>query len=157
MTTTANPFLAPQADDVADSQPRDFADLDFKQLKALRNHSSTIQVLGVLWVIGAAANIIVGLLSLTDHAATTSMPVINLGIGLLAGCAAYGALKRPHWGRGVGMLLCAVALIGFPLGTAIGLIGLIALGKGGCLFGDDKIEHKALNAEYKYRKKNKIR
>lgn len=70
--------------------------------------------------------------------------------------AIYASLVRPNGGRTNGILACGFMLLGFPLGTILGLLGIIAFVGGKPLFGANKIQHKDLEKEYKFRKKNKL-
>ncbi len=56
----------------------------------------------------------------------------------------------------LGIILCAISLLGIPIGTLIGIIGLIAFVGGEKLFGEGKYLHADLQREFKHRKKSKI-
>ena len=148
----SNPYQSPQAK-LEGGDRRLFPEWDFKTLKKVRNNSSTIQTLGWLWIIGSVLNVAVGFIALVNAG---SMALINLGIGAFAAFAAYGAIRRPYWGKTVGMILCCIALIGFPIGTIIGIMGLIAFSEKAPLFGPNKLSHKDICDEFKYRKRHKV-
>ncbi len=44
----------------------------------------------------------------------------------LFGLAIFGSLKLKIWGRILGIILCFFLLFGFPVGTLLGVVGLIA-------------------------------
>ncbi|MBX5483223.1 MAG: hypothetical protein IRZ16_15485 [Myxococcaceae bacterium] len=43
---------------------------------------------------------------------------------LLSAFSAWGVWKARHWGKVVAIIDCAIALLSFPLGTALGVYGL---------------------------------
>lgn len=49
---------------------------------------------------------------------------LNLILGGLDLLAGYGLLKRRSWARTAGIIAAITALLGFPLGTALGVYGL---------------------------------
>jgi|GEM_PF-2280176 len=63
--------------------------------------------------------------------------------------AAVGMVKRKSWGRILGIIICALSLIGFPLGTLIGTFGLFALIKGKVLFGPARVTHAEVEMAFK--------
>lgn len=63
-------------------------------------------------IIGMAGSIVVMILLVM------SVPGIVAGIGLL---------KRKSWARILGIVLCAICLLGFPIGTVLGAYGLWVL------------------------------
>jgi hypothetical protein len=98
---------------------------------------SALGVLGALimmMVFGAAAGS-VGLSG--DPDAAMALPFIGLvGTGLVIFLLAvsipglvlgWGLLKLKPWARIFGIVLCAINLINFPIGTALGIYGLIVL------------------------------
>lgn len=152
-----NPYQAPEDDSIMADEPRGFQDLSFKELKKLRNHSSTINAMGGLWVIGGVLQVVGGLFFVSSSGYDSApFGFIYVLLGVFALLCAFGAFTRPSWGRPLGILLCCLAMLGFPLGTLIGILGLIGFASGASLFGPDRILHKNLNDEFKYRKKNKI-
>jgi hypothetical protein len=65
----------------------------------------------------------IAVLGLTGIALTTYL-VITSSVSLLCG---WGLLKRRRWARILGIILAAVSLIQFPLGTVIGAYALWVL------------------------------
>jgi hypothetical protein len=57
-----------------------------------------------------------------------------------------GLVTRANWGRVVGGLLAIFSLLNVPIGTAIGIVALMAFFKGERLFGPDRITHRRLKA-----------
>ena len=110
-----------------------------------------VKVLGVMYIaVGACMLLLAGFLALTmgsvagivgataePHDAAIAVPilgiagtalVIMLGIFSLPSLiTGYGLLYFKPWARIVGIVLSAVSLINFPIGTAIGIYGLWVL------------------------------
>jgi len=107
----------------------------------MRQH---VTILGWLHIAMAALAIIVGLFLLLlfggiglaehDHEARAFMGIIGFAVavflfllslpGLLAG---YGLLKRRRWGRILAIVVGALHLASFPLGTALGVYSFVIL------------------------------
>lgn len=138
-------------------------DMSTKDLKKLFNHSNTIRTLIFLWCLGAVLMAIAGpilLVAGTTGKNASEMPIFGIIylIGAVVQAAAiYGCWHRLPWGRRMGMIICVLSLPSFPIGTAIGIMGLMAFGKGKCLFGPDRLTHAQLKAEVAYRKAHNIR
>ena len=135
----------------------DFSRFDTKRLKALYNASRTVGTLCILWALGALLFLILVVVALVgkdkesmNQIATSLVVLIPLGalkVGALIGC-----LKQAEWGRVLGIIDCILMLLGFPIGTLIGIIGLVALIPNKELFEPNALDFKALKAEYKLRK-----
>ena len=83
-------------------------------------------------------------------------PLISLGIAaFMAGMfglmtlAGVGAYRRTEASKVMFIIICVLSLINIPLGTIIGLIGLVAATSHGILFGDNRVPHKELAIAYK--------
>ena len=154
-----NPYAPPKSDLNITIGRRLFPEMDFNTVKKLRNHSHSIRTLGWLW--GAIAGLY-SIVSLTNILGGGGLLTERYGWNMITVIffihltAAYSAIKRPRWGRIVGIVLCTIGLIGFPLVTVIALLGLMAFVGSAPLFGDNKILHKDLEREYQYRKKHQI-
>lgn len=135
-----------------------------KDLKKLFSHSNTIRVLIFLWCLGLAfLALAVPVMFIAaasgDKEAVVSliMGVLFLIFGALQAAGVYGCWNRLPWGRTVGIVLCVLSLPSFPLGTIIGILGIIAFSGGSRLFGPDRLTHERLKAEVAYRKANHVR
>jgi len=86
------------------------------------------------------------------------LPEVASGAGILCffGLVSYGSWRRPSWGRIPGVVCCILALFLVPIGTAIGVLGLIAYGRGRDLFGPNRYLHGMLDAEWKYRRRHGV-
>jgi hypothetical protein len=110
-----------------------------------------VKVLGVLYIVfgalGVCGALIVGLglgiaggaigTSASPEDAAVALPIIGvagtalviflLAVSLPGVIAGIGLLKYAPWARIVGIVLAAINLINFPLGTAVGIYGLWVL------------------------------
>jgi hypothetical protein len=157
-----NVFAPPRAQLDTREGPEALWDLTWKDIRKLYLASVNIRALGVLYAIGAFGVLAVGGVILATPAATTArsgieaLPMALLGvIGVVEIAGAVTSFTRPVWGRWLGVALCVLSLLSFPLGTLIGIIGLIAYAQGGKLFGPDRFMHKDVAEVYKQRKKDK--
>ena len=159
-----NPFSAPQTDPTATGDINGpLGALDHKTIKKLRNASHSIRTIGVLWGLGTIAYAVIGILSIAgvDEYDSRNQPgamppvltgLLGLALSGLLGTAAWSCFTRPTWGRTLGIVLSALSLIGFPLGTLIGALLLYYFIGGKRLYGPDAIRHADISAEYKRRK-----
>ena len=155
-----NPYTTPTSADWVIPERLNFKEMPTKELKRLRNDSHSIRTVAALIILGVGIFILIMMTILANSGESSTMgaaefSVIFVIIGFQS-FVALGLLKRPAWGRVVGFVAGALMLIGFPIGTLIGILFLIALGRGGRLFGPQRLVHKELEAEWKYRRKNKV-
>lgn len=131
--------------------------LDSKKIKQLYNAQRSINALCILWILGTAVLALYAISQIVRHA---SQPVAILGIvgftSLLLSlnvATLIGIYKRTVWGRVLGMIFCAFSLSAMPLGTIVGILGLIAFVRSGDLFGPGRILPDDLSSEYNRRLK----
>ena len=152
---TDNVYAPPRANLDTQEGPQELWRMELKRLKRLYNASRTVHALGVLYALGAVGLIAALLFAASGSAKAAPAPgslVIMLVIGLVYLAATVASFTRPRWGRWLGILICTIGLIGFPIGTIIGLFGLVAYVQGGRLFGSDRLTHNDVAAIYKQRK-----
>ncbi len=149
----SNPYATPESDVVTPSLRQDFPELTTKELRKFWNHSSSIRALVFLFFLVGVAGILVSLIMVAGQQFLGTY--LSIATTLVLFLAGIGLMKRTEWGRGLSMVLCVLALIAFPLGTIIGILSLMALSCGK-LFGPDRFVHRALDAELKHRKKNRV-
>lgn len=159
-TTDVRQSMTPGGDDALKR-------LSTKEVKKLFNHSRSVGALVFLWSLGVvvtAAILIPNFLAGVKQAGGQTgdgMVTVFLGIFgavmVLQVAGVYGCWVRASWARTVGIILCVLMLLNFPLGTLIGIFGLIALISGGRLFGPERLTHQQLKAEVAYRKANNLR
>lgn len=117
------------------------------------NHSRSIGALVFLWCLGLvimAAILVPNVLESAKRAGGN--PDLGLffaivgGMVLLLLAGIVGCWRRESWGRVVGMVLCALMLFNFWIGTLIGIFGLIELARSSRLFGPGRLTHRHLKA-----------
>lgn len=150
---SSNPYASPESDVVVSPQRRDFPELTTKELRRYWNHSSSIRALVFLFFFVGVAGILVTWVCMSGKQYLETY--LSLCVTVIVIISGVGLMKRSGWGRGLSMVLCVVALIAFPLGTIIGVLSLMALSCGK-LFGPERFVHRELDAELKYRKRNRV-
>jgi hypothetical protein len=151
---TDNAFAPPRANLETQTGPQELWEMPFKDLKKLYLASVNIRALGILYGLGALGGLVAGVL-LVNGSMESGLAFVLLGSGVVSVAACISSYTRPGWGKVVGILLCILSLFNFPLGTLIGILGLIAYYNGGKLFGPNRLLHKDVVAVYKVRKKDK--
>lgn len=157
-----NLYAAPEAevmDQTVVNDPK-LVDLNFMALKQLYRRSSNINsivffnVLGVL--LWGYLIFIVKILEDARHGGLHFGIFIPVCLFILNLSCMIFIWRRTTVGRGLGIVWCVLVMTNIPIGTLIRALCLAALIKGGNLFGPDRVPHKLIKAEYKFRKKNKI-
>ncbi|MGJ8671626.1 hypothetical protein [Rubritalea sp.] len=135
---------------------RDYKSLDEKAFKKLYYRSCNVSAIAALVLI--AGLVIAGLLIFGWNEPNDPDESMVYGVGLLSLMAVFqlvcfiGLATRATWGRTMGFISCSLMLLNIPLGTLIGIVGLVALSKAPELFGPTRVTHKELKAEFKLRK-----
>ncbi|MEE9393000.1 MAG: hypothetical protein V3W41_10885 [Planctomycetota bacterium] len=133
-----------------------------KKVKQLWQDSRNINGLGVLW--SFTSLVLVGLVVLMNigiSGASEALPLEGLlggavlgALGFLHVYGAYVAFARPASGQTGVIVLSTISLASFPVGTAVGVIGLIASTRSKELFGIERFRSFEINKEWKQRKKD---
>ncbi|MCZ6796091.1 MAG: hypothetical protein O7J95_20980 [Planctomycetota bacterium] len=87
---------------------------------------------------------------------TVPLLVVLLVLGAFQLTTAIACFRRASWGRISGMIVCSLMLLNIPVGTLIGVLGLVALAQGARLFGPGRYRPSDLRKELKYRKQHGI-
>jgi hypothetical protein len=66
-------------------------------------------------------------ISMDDARSMILFAGIGVGSGVLQVITASGISKRSEWSRTVGIIICVLMLLGFPLGTLLGILFLSKL------------------------------
>ncbi len=130
-------------------------DWDTKNLKRTYYRSNGIYAIAVLIIIIIAHSIIwrwITIKFMRDFIGVFANP-LYLGLIILNIVALIGLIMRTTWGRIIGILTCGIWCLKFPIGTLIGIWGIVTLAPSSNLFGPKRILHKDLKNELKYRKK----
>ena len=131
---------------------RALANTSTKQLRALYYYSVAIQQLSLLWLFSACC---VGTLllplsiSLVPVQSAPSEAAMAAFISL--GLVGLGGFIRAGWCRLLGLFLSVLLLAAFPVGTVLGLIGIVCYARGRRLFGRNRVSHALLKREYEHR------
>jgi hypothetical protein len=155
-------FAPPRANLDVREGPEALWEMPFKELRKLYLASLNIRALGALYGLGMLEGLVILADSPANFLNARDLPN-NAGIVPVAFFAVFTAMalagcvssySRPNWGRWIGIVLCAISLLLIPIGTAIGIMGLIAYAQGGKLFGPGRLGHKDVAAVYRQRKVN---
>jgi hypothetical protein len=142
--------LRPQGE--GESGDDSLATASTEALQLMRYTPLICTVIGILWILSAAffnaIYTIVLVASSSEEGGPGTGVVVGLMLfGLCIGVAGVGMLLRAGWVRYPAMVLCALYLIGFPLGTILGVFGLLALVKGRRMFGRHRLTVAEVDAE----------
>ncbi len=69
-------------------------------------------------------------------------------IVILYGIGVYGTFFKRSWARTYGIVLCCVLMLGFPVGTALGIFGLFSFQGAKVLFGPNAIPYSKIKETY---------
>ncbi len=119
--------------------------LDIDQLVRFHKQSSHLYGFAMLALLGAGLGIVLPFLP--NH--EISLDGLTIGLTGFFLVVAIGLIRRTEWGRIVGSLFTAILLVGFPIGTLIGIVGLRATLKAPELFGNARLTHKGLTRALK--------
>jgi hypothetical protein len=162
MSSTVNPFAPPKAH-VADIETAN-SDAERVRQEHIKRETS-IRSVGLLYYIGGFFMVVAGIgLSVMAFAApgATQAPEatllfilgpVYLGLGGLSLAVARGLRKLQPWARLVCIVLSALGLLGFPLGTLINgyILYLVLSAQGKRVFEDDYPAIVAATPHIKYR------
>ncbi|MBC8022917.1 MAG: hypothetical protein H7Y14_07345 [Burkholderiales bacterium] len=155
-----NVFAPPRASLDVHEGPEALWEMPFKEVRKLYLASVNIRALGVLYALGALSLLATAGITAASPAGTAGpsppgLIALLIALGIISVAATVSSYTRPKWGRVLGIILCGISLVSFPLGTLIGILGIIAYVQGGKLFGPDRLHHKDVALVYKQRKKDK--
>ncbi len=113
-----------------------------------RKRPWSLTLLGILWLLVGALMTVVGaglIFAVPPGEDAASMKVglvLVAGVGALLFLAGLGLLRLKAWGRLLGILFGVLALVGFPLGTALGIVIIVYLVSPGIrlLYGPKAVE-----------------
>lgn len=148
MVDVANPYSAPTAV-VAD------ADTDAEAESVRRTHIATetsLRAVGLLYFLGALGAGFAGFASL--HAeAPLGIAAVGLGAATAMAAVGYGLRALKPWVRIPAILLAALGLLGFPIGTLINgyVLYLLLCAKGRFVFTPDYAQIRNVTPHVRYR------
>jgi hypothetical protein len=109
------------------------------------NMEKHVHLLGIFWIVHGGLILVGGIVTFAllfglsflpdlDHEGITVLRVVGLSVGGLMWLlsvpkiiAGIGLLKRMEWARVLTLVLAALSLINFPLGTALGVYSFVIL------------------------------
>jgi hypothetical protein len=145
-----NPYAPPGAEDIQAAPSDDLARAEAIRREHIK-HEASIKSVGCLHIFGGALMLLAGLGAIFGAAMSGGrgggsemfiVAVVYLGIGSLSFASGYGLRTLKPWSRILSSILCAIGLIGFPIGTLLNayFLYLILSAKGQTI----------LSEEYKY-------
>ncbi len=143
-----NPYAAPQADL---TQP---VPLNVEATRRhLLKHEASVRSVGILYFLGGIGLVLSGVSLFAVAAPEPLIAVVLFALGILQLWLAVGLRKLKRVVRIPTMILAAIGLIGFPVGTIISAYILYLLGcqKGVQVFSDEYAEVIAATPHIKYR------
>lgn len=148
----SNPYSSPKAEATEiDIDEYRVAEMEFKQLKKTYNKSIYISLLALVLLLGLLSAAILPIYVFEE--AIEKTPLLTI-IALIALAGFYiltviCLFRRSNLGRTLGIIASYISLLGFPIGTIIGIASLLALYRSSELFGEDRIKHKDLEKAFK--------
>jgi hypothetical protein len=151
MSNVANPYAAPAAK--VEDVPAD------AEAEAIRkehiSHEASIKAVGFLYYLAGVGLTLIALSTLAGGRSGigAGMGVLVLVLGVGQFFAGYGVRALRGWGRIVGIILSAIGLLGFPIGTLINgyILYLFLSKKGRTIFAPEYQDVIAATPHVKYR------
>ena len=126
--------------------------LSTKEIKKLYNLSRSVRALSFFWLLAVALCVVYTYAATPGTMALIMFPTF----AVLAAFAAVGSWLFQNWARILGMILCVILLLAFPVGTIFGVLGFIALWGSKRLFGPNRLSQNQLQKELEHRKSNNV-
>src|SRR5262245_48831376 len=143
MPTQVNPYAPPKAhvEDVSGATP----DLERVRLEHIK-HEGSVRAIGTLYYLGGALMLLSGTAMITVVDPTEpmlrSLGVFYLVLGSVSVVVAWGLRRLRRWAGGASIVLSALTLFGFPIGTLLGgyFLYLLLSTKGRRIFAPDYLD-----------------
>lgn len=151
MPQEANPFTPPETADAARAMIPGLEGYAFGRLKTLYYRSCNVQCIGALLVLAClywTAMMLGAGVGVAHGDGPQRSQLIGGGMLMLCLVAMIGVYARSTWGRFVGVVGCLALMPFLPLGTAVGIVGLVAFIRAGELFGPRRIHHAQIRAAF---------
>ncbi len=121
-------IYTPPSSKLTSSDSAQFSD---KQIKKIASSWRQLKLLSIAWgfffVFPGLSMILLAIYgAMNESPFPTEVLVVFLAISAVFGLTIYGSLKRKSWGRILGVIVCALLLFAFPIGTFLGIVGLVA-------------------------------
>lgn len=141
-----NPYAAPAAP-VLTVEQTPLADRSPEQIRKLYHRSVNADAIAFLMSLGLV--IMIGALFAVSKVGNPVGMLVIAGIGLFFLVTVIAIFKRAAPGRVLGIIGCCLMLLNFPIGTLIGILGIIAFAGAKELFGPNRIPRAVVKAAYK--------
>jgi hypothetical protein len=152
MSEAGNPFAPPRASVEVREGPNELWAMPFKELRKIYHASHTFRALGFLYgLVAIGCGAVMTMFGFNAHGADMTLLILFV-IVLATAAASVTSYTRQEWGRGLGGFLCILMLFMIPIGTVIGILGLVAYFQAGKLFGAGRLEHGDVILVYRQRK-----
>ncbi len=157
MSIEANPYAPPKA--FVHDVVRENGEADAIRHEHIK-HEASVRSIGTLYYLGGGLVALMGLVLLAGtvragrfNAMIVLLVVLYLGLGVLAIVAGRGIRALQPWARMTGIVLAAIGLLGFPVGTLINayVLWLLLSQKGKRIFQEDYQAIVAATPHIKYR------
>jgi hypothetical protein len=116
-----------------------------ENLRKMYHASRNIRAIGFLWLLFGA---LLGIVALTADLGIEKLLVIFF-VGLVFVTSGIGAFTRGTFAKFGFTAMCFLQLINIPIGTILGIIGLLAVGRYPAFFGNYRVSHKEIKIAYK--------
>lgn len=145
-----NIYEQPQSDVGMENSPA--FDLDKSELKSIINSWHRLIVLCCFWFLAFITCLAVFIPTISGDPQTFYIGIFFGILGLVYLASMIGTLFKTAWGRYMGMTVCVFMLLGIPIGTVLGIMGLFGYDGAKKLFGKDALSIKAVKSAYKVKK-----
>ncbi|MBW2005306.1 MAG: hypothetical protein JRI72_12015 [Deltaproteobacteria bacterium] len=123
----------------------------FEEVKKLYNKSRNVSAIGGICVFLAVIYLLGFLLFFPSSESSQDelfVMVIFFGVMVFFIISAIGIFKRTNWGRTLGIIFCVLLLLAIPIGTIIGVVGIMAFSSAPELFGGNNLTHNEIEIEF---------
>jgi hypothetical protein len=157
MSAAVNPYSPPRArvDDVAqaDSEAEEIRQEHIKHEAAIRSVGILYYLSGGLMVLLGGSMLFSSFATITLGALGAGLSIVYAGVGVLMLFVARGVRTLQNWARITTIVLAAIGLLGFPVGTLINgyILYLMLAKKGKRIFEDDYKDIIEATPHIKYR------
>ena len=123
-----------------DKAVNDLAGMEDDEIKKLNRYSSDLNIIGGLSLF-SAVGMVLTLMPGMEEMRGDEISVVGVAvIAVILSANAYACLIRPRWGSVVCGFFSMILLLGIPIGTILGVLGIRAAANGEKLFGVDRIK-----------------
>jgi hypothetical protein len=144
------------ADNKEISESTDFYQLNPDELKKIIDGWNRLMLVCIVWGLSLLlwiGGIIIPHMFMYAEPRFDAILYFIIPLICLIVAAIVGTRRKKEWGRILGIVLCSIMLIGIPIGTFFGIVGLIGYSGAKPLFGPNGIEYSKVKLAYNQNKK----